>query len=117
MVKDQSLYCTMCAKDLEEADAVWATDNGWIVSGFGSPYCEEHVPAFHSLQLDEIGPFIAKLRKSGGFSQPAFASVAGISAPTLAKIEKGSLNIHLHSIEKIFEDGFGIAMTLIVTKV
>lgn len=49
----------------------------------------------------KFGKAVRRLRSSAGFSQEAFASMAGIDRGYYGRIERGEINVSLDNIEKI----------------
>lgn len=38
------IQCEGCGKDICESEAVYATDEGFLTTGYGDPYCDECLP-------------------------------------------------------------------------
>jgi transcriptional regulator with XRE-family HTH domain len=62
-----------------------------------------------------LGRTIAELRDRHGLSQVALANQAGLTQPTLSRIEKGATNPELHTLRRIAK-AFGMATPALVAQ-
>ena len=63
--------------------------------------------------LEDIGPFLKDVRMGNHWTQEAIASIAGVSVPTIHRLEHGNTNVKLTTIAKVvIALGFGPAVRI-----